>query len=76
VPFLHFEVYGFCTDILFYNFCIDFIKISWYCKFVIWTFQKQKHNDDDDDINIPNDVSEAPIDNNTMNLDPKSNYCN
>jgi hypothetical protein len=25
---------------------------------------KEWHNDDDDDIDIPNDVSEAPIDNN------------
>jgi hypothetical protein len=35
MPFLHFEAHRCCMDILFYNFCTDFIEISWYCKFAM-----------------------------------------
>jgi hypothetical protein len=35
MSFLHFEAHKCCMDILFYNFCTNFIKILWYCKFVI-----------------------------------------
>jgi hypothetical protein len=34
MPFLHWETHEFCTKILFYNFHIDFIALSWYYKFV------------------------------------------
>jgi hypothetical protein len=35
VPFLHFQTYFFCIDILFYDFHMDYIEISWYSKFVM-----------------------------------------
>jgi hypothetical protein len=35
VPFLHFETHKFCTNILFHDFFMDFIEISWYWKLVM-----------------------------------------
>jgi len=35
MPFLHFEVHGFCTNILFYDFHIDSIEILRQWKFVM-----------------------------------------
>ncbi len=35
MPFLHFEAHGFWMVILFYNFCIDFIEVFRYFKFVM-----------------------------------------
>jgi hypothetical protein len=33
--FLHFEAHEFCTNILFYNFHMNPIEISWYWMFVM-----------------------------------------
>jgi hypothetical protein len=27
MQFLHFEIHGFCMDILFYNFCTNYVEI-------------------------------------------------
>jgi hypothetical protein len=35
VPFLYFEAHGCCINIFFYNFHMNSIEISSYCKFVM-----------------------------------------
>jgi hypothetical protein len=46
MSFLHFEAHIFCTNILFYDFCMESIEILWYCKFVMeaWWIEKTTKN--------------------------------
>ncbi len=43
LPFLHFEAHKVYINILFYNFCMDFIEILWYWKFVIDQFEHMQN---------------------------------
>jgi hypothetical protein len=43
VRFLHFEAHVFCANILFYGYHTYFIKISWYCKFVMRSSKLYDH---------------------------------
>jgi hypothetical protein len=43
MPFLHFEAYKFCINIIFNDFHMDFIEILWYWKFVMQPFIGQHY---------------------------------
>ncbi len=53
MPFLLFETYGFCMDILFYNFHMDSIDILCHCKFVMTNLLVQIHNSQNHKVTLP-----------------------
>ncbi len=44
MPILHFEAHGFCIDILFYDFHMDYIEILWYKRYMPMAHPKWNPN--------------------------------